>query len=214
MPNDYLTVANLKASMPDTSWGSAYDTAMGTAITDASRAIDEFTHREPGAYYVTADTTRWFNGDGSQELWIGELAAAPTSLSVAEDGVVDGSAGTGGTYTTWAATDYLLWPPNALLRGKPYLMIAIDINNGTKAYFYQYPKSVKIVGKFGYSATIPSIINRATIVQATRYFKRAQQAQRDTGAVVELGQLQYTQKLDPDVALLVEHLIPRVPLEE
>ena len=124
---------------------------------------------------------------------------------------MDGAGGTGGTYTTWAATDYLVYPRNALARGKPILRLDIDINNGTKAYWYPYPKSVKITGKFGYAATTPNDVKQAAIIQSVRWFKRGQQAYRDTGAIVELGQLTYTQKLDPDVASIVEHLIRYVP---
>ena len=50
----------------------------------------------------------------------------------------------------------------------------------------------------------PDEIKQATIIQAMRWFKRGQQAFSDTGAVLELGQLRYTQKLDPDVALILE----------
>jgi len=211
MANDYVTLAELKGEFPDTDWGSTYDVALTTSIMRASRAIDIFTHRGDGEFYASADTARYFDGWGGLELWIGELAAVPTTVAVAEGGDVDGAGGTGGTYTTWAATDYLVYPRNALAKGRPILRLDIDINNGTKAYWYPYPKSVKVTGKFGYAAVPPEIVKKATAIQAMRYFKRAQQAYQDTGAIVELGQLTYTQKLDPDVAIMVEHLMRHVP---
>lgn len=204
MPNDYITLTEFKAALPDTDWGSTYDAILTLLIRRASRMIDQAAQREAGAFYVSADTTRWFDGDGGQELWIGELAAAPTTLSVAEGGVVDSSAGTGGTYTAWAATDYLLWPSNALLEGRPYLRVEVDVNNGSKAYFYPYAKSVKIAGKFGYATVPPEDIRQAATVQTARWFKRGQQAFKDAGAITELGQMSYVQKLDPDVATIIE----------
>ena len=185
--------------MPDVTWGSTYDTILGLFATRGSRAIDRYTNRKPGAFYVSADVTRYFDGSGGTELWIGELAAAPTTVQVAETGVLT-------TLTTWASTDYLLHPYNALDDGEPYRRLDIDVANGTKTCWYAFPKAVKIVGKFGYSATVPDDVKQAAIIQAVRWFKRGQQAFSDTGAIVELGQLTYTKALDPDVALLIDHL--------
>jgi len=175
--------------------------------TRASRAIDRYTKREPGFWYVTTDTTRYFDGSGNSQMWIGHLADNPTSVSVAESGDVDSSAGSGGTYTAWATTDYLLWPYNAESQNEPYRRIDIDVLNGTKSTWYRYPKSVKIVGKFGWASTaVQSDIRMMTIIQAARWFKRGQQAWQDTGAVVELGQMMYMQNLDPDIKAMLPYL--------
>jgi hypothetical protein len=50
------------------------------------------------------------------------------------------------------------------------------------------------------------IIRMAATAQATRWFKRGQQAFQDTGAIAELGQLTYTQKLDPDIVTMLMHV--------
>src|SRR3990172_2498086 len=174
---DYVTLVEIKNTLPDTTWSTAYDAILTSLITRAIRAIDRFTQRGDGEFAATGnDTTRYFDGMGDNELWIGELAAVPTTVAVAEGGDVDGAGGTGGTYTTWAATDYLVYPRNALAKGRPILRLDVDINNGTKAYWYPYPKSVKVTGKFGYAAVPPEIVKKATTIQAMRYFKRAQQA--------------------------------------
>jgi len=208
---DYVTLAETKAALPDTSWTTAYDAILASAITRASRDFDLFTQRGDDEFAASVDETRYFDGSGNAELWIGELAAAPTSVAVAEGGDVDSSAGTGGTYTIWAASDFLLWPYNAATRGRPFLRLDVDIFNGSKAHWFTYPKCVKIVGKFGYSTVVPDPVKKATIILAIRHFKRGQQAYHDTGAIVELGQLTYTQKLDPDVALAVEHYARYMP---
>jgi hypothetical protein len=202
--NDYVTVGEIKAALPDENWGNTYDTAMGRLVTAASRAIDRFTKREPGFWYVSADTTRYFDGSRCRELWIGYLAAAPTSLSVAESGDVDSSAGTGGTYTAWSASDYLLWPYNAIAEGRPYQRLDIDQLSGSKSAWYGFRKGVKIVGKFGWSTAVPSEIGQVALIQAMRWFKRGQQSFQDTGAIVELGQLTYAQQLDPDIAMMLD----------
>jgi hypothetical protein len=201
--NDYCTVAEIKAVMPDGNWSTTYDTLLAALATRASRAIDRYLKRKPGAFYVSANVTQYFDGSGERELWIGELAAAPTSVHVAETGDICTP-----TLTAWASTDYVCWPYNALDEGRPYLRLDIDQLNGSKVVWYAYPKAVKIVGKFGYAVAVPDDVKQAACVQAARWFKRGQQAFQDTGAVVELGQLTYTQRLDPDVANLIDWLAP------
>lgn len=192
--NAYCTAAEVKAVMPDsfTTTDTDYDTLLGTLASRASRAIDRFCKRDSGAFYADTDETRYFDGSGTDELLIDELAAAPTSLSVAEDGI---------NYTDWTTEDYILWPYNRT----PYTRILVDMMNGAKSIFPKFPRAVKIVGKFGYSVAVPEEIKQATIIQAIRWFKRGQQAYQDTGAIVELGQLKYTQAVDPDVAMMIEH---------
>lgn len=208
MANDYTTVSEVKTVLVDTSWGTSYDALLTVLITRASRAIDLFTGREPGAYSVNADTTRYYDGSGCSVLWCDELAAVPSTVAVAETGVVDNASGTGGNYTNWATSDYFCWPYNALTERKPFLRLELDQLNGFKFSWYRFPRSVKITGKFGYTTTtnLPPEVVQTTIIQAARWFKRGQQAFQDTGAIVELGQLTYTKALDPDIAELIMHL--------
>lgn len=197
MANDYCTALEIKDILPDVEWSGAYDAILTSLITRASRAIDGHLKRAPGLFYSDTDLTFYFDGSGESQLWIGELAAAPTSVAVAEDGNLS-------TYTAWSSTDYILWPYNAPSLGIPYQRLDIDLLYGAETHWYAYPKNVKIVGKFGFSTTVPDEIKQATIIQTMRWFKRGQQAFQDTGAVLELGQLRYLQKLDPDVLLLLE----------
>ncbi len=208
MPEDYCTVAEVQAVLPDVSWGTSYDVLLAELITRASRAIDRFTGREPGAYAAGTDSTRWFDGSGTDEQWIDELAAAPTAVLVAGGGQVDGAGGTGGSYTEWSVSDYRPWPHNALERNEPYLRLDVDQLNGSKAVWPRYPKAIKVTGLFGFASTAntPPEIVQATIVQAVRSFKRGQQGFQDVGAIEALGQLQYVKTLDPDVAEIVHHL--------
>ena len=206
MPNDYAVLTEVKAALPDTNWGTAYDAILTALITRASRALDRFTSYWPGAFFASVDETRYYDGDGTSRQWIDHLAAVPTTLAVAETGIVDTDVGAGGSYTTWLAADYMLWPRNALRDGQPYQRIDVDAFNGSKVAFYAYKRGVKIIGKFGYSLVVPDEMKQAAIIQTTHWFKLGQQAFQKTGAVVELGQLTYAQKLDPDVALMADHL--------
>ena len=188
----YCNLAEVQAAMPDVNMGSSYDAILDALCLRASRLIDGYFGRKPGAFSADTDETRYYTGSGCAEQWIDELAAAPTSVSIAETGSVT-------VYTALVATDYYLWPDNAALDGIPYMRLDLDRLNGTRVYWPQFRKSVKVVGKFGFSTTPPDEIRQAAIIQVAKWFKRGQQAFADTGAIVELGQLRYTQKLDPDV---------------
>ena len=82
---DYCTIAEVKSVMPDVEWAADYDATIFSLISRASRAIDRWTGREPDAY-CAPEATRLFDSVGNSELYIGELAAAPTEVKVAWDG--------------------------------------------------------------------------------------------------------------------------------
>lgn len=210
--SDYVNLIELKAVLPDEDWGTKYDPSLSWLITRASRMIDKFTQREPDTFLVDADTVRYFDGRADQphEVWIGELAQAPTTVEAAEGGVMDDASGANGTYTTWATSDYLLWPDNAVLQNVPFLRLDVETLNGTKANIPPYRKAMKITGRFGYSLLVPDDVKQAVTIQCMRWFKRGQQAFKDVGAITELGQLQFVQKIDPDVGNIVEHLARHV----
>lgn len=199
--NDYCTVAEIKQALPapsGTSWPSTWDTELTRLATVGSRSIDRATGRQPGAFYVNADVTRYFEGSGTTELCIGELAAAPTTVSVAESGVIDNAANSGGSYTAWTSDDYILWPYTSDTGYEPYTKLVIAYETGTsKSIWYPGPRMVKIVGPFGWSITTPADIKEAAIIAACRDWKRGQQGFQDTAALAELGQLIYTKGRDP-----------------
>jgi hypothetical protein len=198
----YCTKEEIQASMPelsDTEWGTKYDDIMDELAKRASRAIDLYTKQIPGAYLVTVDTERIYDGSGNSIQTINEIAAAPTKVEVAETGDIT-------NYTEWASTNYWMVPYNALAEGRPYTQIELDVQYGTKKSFYKFKRAVKVTGKFGFSTTVPHMIKEVTIIQASRWFKRGQQAWEDAGAVPGLSSLKYVQTLDPDVQKALEFL--------
>jgi hypothetical protein len=81
--------------------------------------------------------------------------------------------------------------------------------NGAYSEFDAYPKSVKITGVFGYSATPPEDVKQACEIQVLRWFMRAKQAYADNGANAAFGQININlatrtaSRLDPDVSALL-----------
>jgi hypothetical protein len=197
MAANYTTLAQVKTLLPDSRFTTAHEDAIEAIIGRVSRLVDTYTQREPGAYYVTASETRYFDGNGKAELWVDEMAAAPTKVSVAESGEIDPASGTGGDYTEWADTDYFLWPSNALKRQEPYLRLDIDTMNGSKTIWYRYARAVKITAQWGFSSTAPDDIKTITEIETVRIWKSGAQQFQDVGAIEELGQLEYVKALHP-----------------
>jgi hypothetical protein len=229
MANDYVTLAEVKAALPlnqGPSSTTVYDALITSDITRVCRMFDKLTNRKPGAYAVSVDETRYYDGPGAKysmyglptpvqggypadqrlgggywegrSLWIDELAAAPTSVSVTPDGKLT-------NYQAWASTDYILWPYNALLENKPYLRLDLDILYGSHQVWWNFRRAVQIVGKFGFSTVCPDDIKQAILVQVARTFNRAMQNYQDTALVTDTAQLIYTKKMDPDLELMVNH---------
>lgn len=205
MAEDYGTLIELKDLMADTSFGSSYDSTLQSLITRASRMFDNFVKRWPGYFYASEEETRYFDGSGSSSLWIDEIASVPSAVLVAELGKVDNMSGSGGDYADWTNEAWFLWPDNASSWGMPYRRIDLDQYQGTKVIWPKYRRAVKITAKFGYAASPPADIKQACMVQAMRWFKRAQQAFQDAGAIVELGQLHFVKDLDPDIKLILSN---------
>ncbi len=197
-PAVYIAAMDVKNAMPDGDWGSSYDSLITVFIDRTCRLIDRYCGKRPGAFKVEADSTRYFDGSGTQILPIGEIAAAPTSVSLSLAGGVQAA-----DYTLLAATDYMLYPWNAADQGAPYTEIHLDTLNGTNYEWCAYPRAVKVVGMFGYSLEVPDDVQQAAVVQVARWFARGRQGFADTGAIVELGKLTYTKKLDPEVEMIL-----------
>lgn len=218
--NDYTTLTEVWASLPDVTRDSNLDTFITRLITDASRAIDKFTKRKPGAYYVTTDDTVYFDGYGiSNEVYypygvptnnrnrgidnnvlrVGEILSV-TSIALSLSGSVN-------SYdTALASTDYYLSPYNNPVEGKPYTHIVLDVINGNYAVWPAYPKSIKIVGKFGYSTAIPGFVRQAVIMQVGRWYQRGKQAYQNSMSIGNPeNSITYTDRLDTEIEKLLKN---------
>jgi hypothetical protein len=201
---DYTTVSQVKADIPDSplfdSTDNTYDSVLSGMITAASRLIDKEVGGWPDYFYPsTADTTRYFDGNGDNELYIDPLVTL-TSVAVSESG---GRSST--NYTAWTLdTDYYVYPYNYAQTSHPITSLVIDNDSGSKGVFNRDRKAVKVVGVFGYSSVPPDDIVQATKIQAVRWFMRAKQGYQDAGAGPAVGQMTYVQELDPDVKILLQ----------
>jgi len=174
-------------------------------IEQSSRLIDRFKSVEPGAYKtadIESNETRYYFGSGIEIQMIDYIPSIAT-VSVEE---------TDGTFTAWTIdVDFYTIPYNAALIGEPIRRLETTRKTGSTKSVWPYgPKRIEVRGKFGIAVNPPADIERAALIQTQRFYQRALQGFRDTGAITEIGQLTYTKQLDPDVKNILTSAFPRV----
>ena len=193
---DYCSSTDVMAQLPESGLSSStdYDIQLGVLCTAASRFIDKEVGRWPNFFSPTTDgETRYFDGNGEQELNIDPLVTL-TTLSVSEEGNYSSS-----DYTDWTEnTDFYVWPYNATASSEPITRVIVD-HNGDKMNWTRFKKAVKITGIFGYSSTVPDLIKMAATAQVIRWYMKAKQAWQDGSANPEMGMMVYAKRLDPDI---------------
>jgi hypothetical protein len=200
----YATAADISQNLPDVTLSEDYLRDLEALAIRASRIFDMETKRRPGAYAIVTDEVLTFIGSGKSYQPIDELAAAPTLVEVDED--------FSGNFITWLASDYYLWPANALTYGEPYRRLVINPVTSTKSSWARYTGyyNVRITGPFGFSQIAPEPVKQAVIIIATRLFIRGQQGYRDAAANAELGQTSYVKAIDPEARVIMEDYMKKV----
>lgn len=216
----YGTAAQLRSRINKT---AATDDAVLTALlAAASNAIDRVTNHDIqgiDVFYPTAPATaRYYAGSGLSYQWIDECVSI-TSVAV-KDSPTDT------TYTTWAAADWQAFTGSYKapdFNSLPYTGLLVkplgDYTHFTSgrvgaSEYYWEPKlayeynanitpTVQVTALWGVTATPPNEIVEVCYMLAARWWKRFESAMSDTLASGELGQLLYTQPIDPDVKFLL-----------
>ncbi len=167
------------------------------ALKATSRGIDRFCGRR--FWQDPAAVSRVYRPRDSDVAWVDDISTT-SGLVVATDSTGDG------TYaTTWASTDYELWPRNAAADGPGYAwwrLHAVDR--------YAFPLAgkvppLRVTARFGWSS-IPDEVNEACILRAAQIFKRRESIDGVSG-FGEFGVVRISRRRDPDVAELLDNFI-------
>lgn len=191
--NGYCTLSDVKSAFRITD--SVDDAMLEIAIESASREIDGYCER---IFYNAGTATRVYVPTDTFYVETDDIISITTLKTSSNGSAFD---------TTWSASgDYQLEPLNGVsggLVGHPstriraigsYLFPLWDPKNVNS-----HEATVQVVGRFGWNA-VPVAIKQATIILASRLFKRL-----DTPLGVsfdELGALRVG-RIDPDVEKLV-----------
>jgi hypothetical protein len=185
--NGYATLAQVKAALRITD--SVDDSLLEMAIESASRLIDGYTYR----YFYNAGTaTRDFIAEDSFLTLIDDLITI-TELKATDE--------VGSEYIVWNPEDYQLRPVNGKQDGLnvPYTSIlAVDDKLFNKKGEHAL---VRVTGVWGW-ASVPTAVTQATIIQASRIYKRLDSPLGVAG-FGDLGAIRIGRALDPDVEQLV-----------
>lgn len=185
--NGYATLQEVKNSLRITD--NVDDALLEMHIESASREIDGSCER---TFYNMGTATRYFTAQDAYTVVIDDLQTL-TTLQTDPDG--DGS------YTiTWGAGDYQLEPLNGFSGGivQPYTKITVR-----DTYLFPLEEDealVKITGVWGW-ASVPMPIKQATILMASRLYKR-NDSPLGVAGFGEIGVVRVS-RLDPDVEALI-----------
>jgi len=187
--------------------GSGQDTNIDNAINGASRLIDKICDR----YFYQDDSVNahYYTPSNQFTLYVDDISTT-TGLIVQLDTTDDG------TYdkTLTLDTDFVLKPFNPKAHKIsntdyfwPHTELQILATRSSERFDPLIVKNIKIQAKFGWSA-VPEAITQATLLQATRLFKR-----KDTPFNVFGNEATGTQELfskfDPDAKELIKGYIKR-----
>lgn len=189
LTNAYCTLADVKASLriQDT----IDDVLIENSINAASRMIDQYCNRN--FYSGSAGEVRYYKANDGYTCWIDDMQTITSVQTASTDPIVFD--------TTWAATDYQALPANRWANGAWYPITAITaVENYLFPVWAEIPL-VKVTGTFGWNA-VPESIKFATIIQASRLFKRLESPLGVAG-VSDLGILRVGYNIDGDVAQLI-----------
>ena len=195
--NGYATKNQVKAALRIGTADTLDDDLIDNCVGAASRLIDGYCNRR---FWQTGTAeARIFQAEDSFYCSIDDIAGTALTLksSTQADGTFD---------LTWSRSDYQLEPLNGNLDGLTwsydkiravgdYLFPTVNANYGDQAL-------VQVTAIFGWPS-VPEPVTQATIIQASRIFKRYDSPLGVVG-FGDLGQIRVSRYLDPDMAQLVE----------
>lgn len=188
----YATLAQVKSALRISD--AVDDDLLEMAVESASRLIDGYAAR---SFYSQGTVTKIFAPDNPLVVQIDDLSSPTITLrtSSAADGNFD---------ILFLATDFQLEPLNGRAEGQEWPFTRI---RAVGDFFFPSDETgeatVQLTGVFGWPEGIPINVTQATIIQASRIFKRLDSPLGVAG-FGDLGAIRVGRGLDPDVAQLVE----------
>lgn len=195
--NGYATRNQVKAALRIGTADTIDDDLIDNCVGAASRLIDGYCNRR---FWQTGTAeARVYQAEDSFYCSIDDIAGTALTLKTSSqaDGTFD---------VTWKVSDYQLEPLNGNLDGLTwaydkvravgdYLFPTVNANYGEQAL-------VQVTAVFGWPS-VPEPVTQATIIQASRIFKRYDSPLGVAG-FGDLGAIRVSRFLDPDMAQLVE----------
>jgi hypothetical protein len=189
--NGYATLAEVKAALRITD--TLDDALIEMAIESGSRAIDGYTNRN---FFSSGTVSRVYAPSTSFVTEIDDLISITRLKSASDDDT--------GFDITFASTDFQLEPLNGNVDGQPTPFTQVRAIGDYLFNQFEGQATVEVTGVFGF-ATVPIAVRQATVIQASRIYKRLDSPLGVAG-ISDIGIMRVSNRLDPDVAQLVDPL--------
>lgn len=195
-----MTVAYTSPSALKTRMGIS-DSNHDAEFTAVATAVNDFVEDWLGFPAGSSGTaSRTFDGDGSDELYIRGGLQAITTLEVA--------ATVGGSYSTLAATEYVLRPHTyERPTGWPGWRIELTDNATTSGVFTLGHDTVRITPTYwDFGTAVPTMLSRIADILGVRVFQA-----RQSGATYTVGGNEFAQAIDrflpePEYRAYLDHM--------
>ena len=189
----YATLADLKTFLGI--GDAADDVTLQLALDAAEAQINAFTGRSFGIDGSVVARSYVATANGALDV---DPIATLTGL------VVETDANDDGTYETlWTTgTDFRVEPVNAAALGPPWNRL---VATGSKLFptGNRYYPGVRVTAKYGWPGSPPAPVKEATLIQASRLWKRKDAPFGVAGSVEFGSEMRLLAKLDPDVEALL-----------
>lgn len=187
MANEYATLADLKASVEPAITDLEDDATLSRLLTIASRSID----LECDRYFYSTSDPIYLRGDGTTRLNV-----SPGILTLTEVAVdVDADSG----YSEVWDTDQYRLEPTLTTGAAVYPASSVRALDG-RFFPHHSENLVRLTGTFGW-ASVPEVIQQATLMLAIRLWKRASSPLGVSG-FGDMGPV-YVRSKDEDIARLL-----------
>jgi hypothetical protein len=198
--NGYCTLAQVKAALRITD--TVDDTLLEGSVESASRLIDGYCNR---SFYSQGSAVRVYTARDPYFCMVDDFSQLYSlKTSVLSPGTFEIT--WNATYGTATPVDVQLEPLNAVIEGSAW---SYDRLRAVGRYFfptlttnYGQQALVQLTANFGWSA-VPKVIEQATIIQASRLYKRLDSPLGVAG-FGDMGVMRISRAIDPDVAMLVD----------
>ncbi|MDM4721153.1 hypothetical protein QTQ03_16670 [Micromonospora sp. WMMA1363] len=183
---DYITSAQLKAYVRVDANDTVDDDEIADAVTAASRAVDQHTHRQFGQVAVAEARTYTAVYDRHVGMWriVVDDLGDTTGLDIQA---------AGGEITT-----YTLHPRNALTKGRVYEEIRVPLSASVTPTGDE--GELTITAPWGWPAT-PTAVPLATKLQGSRFLARRDSPYGVAGSPQDGSEVRLLARVDPDVAV-------------
>lgn len=187
---DYVTLSQMKHFLNIDDDDTADDAEISRAITTASRAVDNCTHRQFGKVDAAEERIYPAVYDRDTRRWLVEMDDLMVTTSLTAIVVIDGS-------NAGSIDYYVLEPRNASQQGRPWTVLSVE----PRAAFLpsSSPREVAITGIWGWTA-VPAAVEEATILQASRFNFRRVSPHGVAGSPTTGSEIRLQERLDVDVA--------------